>query len=123
MPVEKELWLAVGLIALAFLFILPPWSDIGSNLSIKEARLSNNRVFFTIDYSAPWAKSCYLVVYGPFEIDSQGHEKGNNIYVLSKRQGELSDSLRLQENRSLEKLKVELWCDWKKLNQTSTVIS
>ncbi len=112
---DRNLLTAVGLIALVMLFVFPQWTPVQPSVKIKSADLQNGSVRFTVDYSAPWTKSCYLVVYGPFEIDKGGHEEGNNIYVLSQRSGTISDTLVLQRNATLDSLRVELWCDWDRL--------
>ncbi|MBR9679767.1 MAG: hypothetical protein GOU99_01810, partial [Candidatus Altiarchaeota archaeon] len=109
MPVEKEFYLAIGLMILVFLFLLPPWTDVGSDLLIKSARLENGKLSFAVDYSAPWTKSCYIVAYGPFELDQVGHETGNNIFVLNSRQGQLVDTLTIQQGAELSELRMELW--------------
>ena len=113
---DKELIVMVALGALVFLFILPPWSDMGTNLSV-DASLADNEVTFTAEYTTSWQKSSYLVVYGPFVHDLVGHEFGNNIYVLSDRQGSFTDTLILQEGQTLESLKIEMWNDHEKLEE------
>jgi len=109
--VDKEFAIVVALIVLAFLFVLPSWVQVEPSLKVTNAQLQGERVQFSIDYSAPEPKSCYIVVYGPFQYDQIGHETGNNIFVLTNRKGTLSDTLTLQENASLSELRAELWCD------------
>ena len=110
---------AFGLIALAFLFTLPPWSPIEPRVEITDAKIEGNSLSFSVTYAAPWPNSCFLVVYGPFLFDKPGHEEGNNIYVLNKREGVISDKLTLKPNSTLEELKIELWCDWEKLGEST----
>lgn len=113
---DKELIVMVALGALVFLFILPPWSNIGTSLSV-DASLVDNKLTFTTEYTTSWHKSSYLVVYGPFVYDTIGHETGNNIYVLSDRTGSFTDTLTLQEGQTLESLKIEMWNDHEKLEE------
>jgi hypothetical protein len=108
---DKNFILVVCLIALTFLFILPSWNPLAPKLDIISASSLNGTVGFSASYAVPWQKSCYIVAFGPFVYDRSGHENGNNIFVLTERQGVLSDSLLLQQNEILPSLKLQLWCD------------
>jgi hypothetical protein len=110
--VDKEILTVVGVTALIFLLMLPQWMAVGPSLVVQSASLSGDSLTFSVSYEAPWPKSCYVVVYGPFRYDNQpGHETGNNIYVLTARQGTLSDTLQLRTGETLESFSSELWCD------------
>lgn len=108
---NKQILIALGIFALAFLFVFPTWQYIEPKLDVTSVSVNGQQVDFSIDYAADWPKSCYIVVYGPFAFDESGHEKGNNIFVLSSREGTLSDSLLLQAGSGLTQFKTELWCD------------
>lgn len=108
---DKELLIIVGLAALVFLFILPPWAYLEPALEIESAALEDSSLSFSASYQAPSQKSCFLVAYGPFRYDKPGHEAGNNIYVLGTRTGTVTDTLALRVGDSLESLRIEMWCD------------
>lgn len=112
---DKELLTVAGAVALLFIFMLPNWVPVEPSVDVQSASLANRTLQFSLDYSAPFRKSCYLVVRGPFAYDQPGHEEGNNIYVLKDKEGQLSDTLQLQPGETLEELRVELWCDRDKL--------
>jgi len=113
--VDRELLVVVGLVALAFFFVLPPWTPVSPSIKIESATLEDSTVSFSVSYEAPWRKSCFLVFYGPFRYDKPGHEAGNNIYVLTERTGTISDTLALRIGDTIDRLHVELWCDNNKL--------
>ena len=119
---DKEFVILLGVFALLFLFTLPSWSSIENKLEIQSASLESGKLSFSANYAAPWPKSCYIVTYGPFIYDGQGNEEGNNIFVLSKREGILTNSLTLQVNKTLTSLKLELWCDNDKLIETEKIL-
>jgi hypothetical protein len=108
---DKNFILVVCLIAVTFLFILPSWRPLTPKLDFVSASNTNGTVGFSVSYAVPWQKSCYVVAFGPFVYDRTGHEQGNNIFVLTERQGVLSDSLLLQQGEELSSLKLQLWCD------------
>ncbi|GEM_PF-2571557 len=108
---DRELLIVVGLVALAFFFVLPSWTPVQPGVEIESATLGNDTVDFSVSYEAPWEKSCFLVFYGPFRYDKPGHEAGNNIHVLTERTGTISDTLALRIGDTIDRLRVELWCD------------
>lgn len=108
---DKEFAIVLSLAVLAFLFVLPAWTEVKPSLSVSRAVLQNGTLSFSVGYSAPEPKSCYLVVYGPFRYRGIGTETGNNIYVLRNTRGTVSDSLPLQNGATLDTLRVEMWCD------------
>lgn len=119
---DKEFIIFIGVIVLTFLFILPSWSSIEPKLEIQSTSIESGKVSFSASYAAPWHKSCYIVTYGPFSYDGQGNEEGNNIFVLSKRTGILTNTLTFQPNETLISLKLELWCDNNKLIETEEIL-
>ena len=119
---DKNIFLALGAFALIFLFILPVWKFSEPTLDITSVSLTEGKVTFELDFVADWANSCFIVVYGPFAYDGQGHEEGNNIYVLSARSGKIADTLVLQEGQNLTELHTELWCDHDKFVETIKLI-
>ena len=119
---DKEFTILLGVLTLTFLFILPSWSSIENELEIQSASLESGKLSFSASYAAPWHKSCYIVTYGPFIYDGLGNEEGNNIFVLSKRTGTLTNTLTLQSNKTLMALKLELWCDNTKLVETERIL-
>ncbi len=119
---DKEFIILLGVLVLTFLFILPSWSSIEDKLEIQSASLELGKLSFSASYAAPWHKSCYIVTYGPFIYDGQGNEEGNNIFVLSKRTGILTNTLILQPNKTLSSLRLELWCDNNKLVETEKIL-
>jgi len=121
--VDKELIGVVALIGLVFLMeSLPSWTKYDPSLSIENAFATNTSVSFSVKYSAPEVKSCYLVVYGPFALDSAGHEEGNNIFVLTANTGTITDTMTLQPGASLNTLDVELWCDNDRLSSVNKIL-
>ena len=122
LPVDKELIGVVGLLGLAFVFILPSWVHFEPGLVLDFASKTNTSMSFSATYSAPTTKSCYLVAYGPFAYDGIGHEEGNNIYVLTTNTGVVSDTLTLQGGQTLSSFKLELWCDNDKLIETESEV-
>ncbi|HDR53700.1 MAG TPA: hypothetical protein ENN60_03470 [archaeon] len=107
----KYLMVALGVSALAWLFIFPAWRPVENQLVINDLIQTGDSISFDMTYGVPWKNSCFVVVYGPFVFDRPGHEEGNNIYVLTSRTGTLKDTLALQEGTSLSVFKAELWCD------------
>lgn len=121
--VDKEFIGVVALIGLVFLMeSLPSWTSYNPSLSIKTAFATNTSVSFSVKYSVPEVKSCFLVVYGPFAFNSAGHEEGNNIYVLTANTGTITDTLLLQPEASLNTLNVELWCDNDRLSSVNKIL-
>ena len=115
---DKEFTMILGAIVLTFLFVLPSWSALNNKLEIQSVSLDDRKISFSVEYSVPWPKSCFIVAYGPFAFGGQGFEEGNNIFVLSKRTGTLTETLTLKPEESLISLKLELWCDNNKLLET-----
>ncbi|MBR9681733.1 MAG: hypothetical protein GOV00_02955 [Candidatus Altiarchaeota archaeon] len=119
---NKQVLISLSIFAIVLLFVFPPWNYIEPKLDITSVTLQENRVSFSMDVAAHWVKSCFVVVYGPFAFDTQGHEEGNNIYVLSKRTMTIADTLTLQTGQTLSTLRAELWCDRDKLIEINEVI-
>ncbi|MBR9689273.1 MAG: hypothetical protein GOV01_00010 [Candidatus Altiarchaeota archaeon] len=112
---DTELLTMVSLMGLVFIFVLPQWTLVEPSLEYKSASLESSSFSFSVGYSAPFRKACYVVVYGPFVYDKPGHEVGNNIYVLTTQQGTLSDTLTTQLGANVTSVNMELWCDHDKL--------
>ena len=117
---DRLMLASLAIISIAFLLRLPSWTPVEPVLKLNSATTDGRLVSFSLSYAAPWAKSCYVVVYGPFTIDGPGHEEGNNIYVLNSRTGTLSDQLLLQQGANLTEFRAELWCDDNKLREVSS---
>ncbi len=113
---------ALVLVVLLSIFygILPPKGPEKAELKLDAVSYSpeNSTLRFSLSYTAPVPKVCYVVVYGPFA----GNEgEGNQIYTLRSTQGKIEEKLHLLGK--LNKFRAELWCEHRKLAEVERELS